>query len=204
MAQLRAVATNRPGSSLILNHHDRKATSADFVDQASGTKAIAGGADTVLLLTRPRNDRKGLLQVTGRDIIEGSYALIFDDGAWTLDGATLDLAAKAAHSRGPGAPRSDTSLELLEAVNAAGRPVTPIDVAEAAGIDNDTAGKYLRRFAASGHIRRVGRGLYVALSVSDSESDHPPHQEELGVSDSDMHTPGGGFMARIEERRRRR
>jgi AAA domain len=204
MRQLKARVAAWPGSSLLLSHHDRKATSADFVDSASGTKAITGGADTVLLLTRPRDDRRGLLQVTGRDIDEGSFAVNFDGGAWTLDGGTLDLAAKAAHERRPAGNLSDTSLDLLAAVNAASGPVSPADVSAAAGVSNDTAGKYLRRLAESGRVQKSGRGQYV--SVSERPNVNPPHQEELGVSDTDTQTPRGrgSLMDRIEERSRRR
>ncbi len=81
MTELKAVATEFPGVALLMNHHDRKALSADFVDSVSGTNGIAGGADTVLVLTRPREDSAGLLQVTGRDVTEGAYALLFDGGA---------------------------------------------------------------------------------------------------------------------------
>jgi AAA domain-containing protein len=66
MSELKAVADTWPGSSLLMNHHDRKAVAADFVDSVSGTNGIAGGADTVLVLTRDRNQADGLLQVTGR------------------------------------------------------------------------------------------------------------------------------------------
>jgi hypothetical protein len=190
MAALRSLTTAWPGCSLLLTHHDRKATSLDFVDAASGTKAIAGGADTVMLLTRPREERKGLLQVTGRDINEGAYALNFDGGVWSLEGGNLDLAAKAARalhrtegSLGP------ASRDLIAAVDSAGGPVSPADVAEAVGIDNDTAGKYLRRLAAAGHIERQGRGLYVSLSECPNE--YSPHQEELGGSDTDTHSARG-------------
>ena len=93
MSQLKDLADSAPGAALLLCHHDRKAVTADFVDSVSGTNGIACGAHTVLLLTRGRGESGGLLQVTGRDVAEGAYAVEFDWGAWTLDGADLHQAA---------------------------------------------------------------------------------------------------------------
>jgi len=93
MSELKAIADAWPGCSLLMNHHDRKAVAPDFVDSVSGTNGIAGGADTVLALTRDRNEEDGLLQVTGRDVSEGAYALKFAAGIWRLEGGSLETAA---------------------------------------------------------------------------------------------------------------
>jgi hypothetical protein len=90
MSDLKVIADAWPGCSLLMNHHDRKAASPDFVDSVSGTNGIAGGADTVLALTRDRNEADGLLQVTGRDVSEGAYALTFGAGAWSWFSGGLD------------------------------------------------------------------------------------------------------------------
>ena len=52
MTELKDLADAWPGTSLLISHHDRKAESPDFVEQVSGTNGIAGGADTVIVLTR--------------------------------------------------------------------------------------------------------------------------------------------------------
>jgi hypothetical protein len=36
----------RPGMALVMLHHDRKASSDNFVDDVLGTNGIAGAADT--------------------------------------------------------------------------------------------------------------------------------------------------------------
>jgi hypothetical protein len=163
MSELKAVATAFPGAALLMNHHDRKATSADFVDAVSGTNGIAGGADTVLVLTRPREDSAGLLQVTGRDVTEAAYALTFDRGIWSLDGGGLDAAAAAARLRRAVTGLEDRSADIAEYVGGQAEPVAPAQVAAALGLDGDLAGKYLRRLAAAGRIRKSGRGLYTAV-----------------------------------------
>ena len=164
MAELKAVADTWPGSSLLMNHHDRKAVTADFVEAVSGTNGIAGGADTVIVLTRDRNESDGLLQVTGRDVSEGAYALSFDAGIWQLEGGSLEAAAKAATTRRAEIGVGDRSRDIIEAVSAHGGPVSPADIAGELDISNDTAGKYLRRLAESGRLLKSGRGLYTPLS----------------------------------------
>src|SRR5258708_3550735 len=162
MSELKAIADAWPGCSLLMSHHDRKAIATDFVDSVSGTNGIAGGADTVLVLSRDRNQPGGLLQVTGRDVSEGAYALTFDAGIWTLDGGSLEAAAKAAVTRRATSGLADRSRDIIAVLTSSELPMTPADVAAELDIDNDTAGKYLRRLADAGRLQRVGRGLYGA------------------------------------------
>ena len=49
----------------------------------------------MLVLTRDRNQPDELLQVTGRDVSEDAYALTFTAGVWTLDGGSLETAARS-------------------------------------------------------------------------------------------------------------
>ena len=180
VSDLKALADRYPGTAIVACHHDRKATTADFVDSVSGTNAIAGAADTVLLLTRPRGEAAGLLQVTGRDVTEGCYAVSFDWCAWTLDGADLAEAGQAAEARRATAGLGDRSAEIAGYVNGQQDPVTPARVAAALGLGNDAAGKYLRRLADTGRIRKAGRGTYTPRpSVRMPESPHsPPHTQD--------------------------
>jgi AAA domain/Transcriptional regulator, AbiEi antitoxin len=164
MARLKDVADAFPGAALLMNHHDRKAISADFVDSVSGTNGIAGGADTVLVLTRPREEQAGLLQVTGRDVSEDAYALTFERGVWSLDGHDLDDAAAAAAARRSIAGLGDRSGDVVAFVSQHADGVRQGDVGAALGIDPDTAGKYLRRLAASGRVAKPSRGLYTPVS----------------------------------------
>jgi hypothetical protein len=163
MSELKAVADEWPGSSLLLSHHDRKAISADFVDSVSGTNGIAGGADTVLLLTRGRGESDGLLQVTGRDVTEAAYAVSFDGGTWALDGADLAGAAAAARSRLASAGLADRSHDVVEFVGGKPGGVTAGDAAAALGLDVNTASAYLSRLTSAGRITRIRRGVYGAV-----------------------------------------
>lgn len=179
--QLKNTIDTVPGSTLLVVHHTRKAESADFIDSVSGSAGIAGSADFVLLLARKRHSTDALLAVTGRDVPEAEYALRVDDGLWTLDGTNLAEASEVSERRRISDTHSDRSVEILSFVTQCPNKVSPSEVSEKLGIDNDTAGRYLRRLASEGLIDRAGRGLYQRLSeVSEvSETSESPTNNHL-------------------------
>lgn len=160
---LKRLADCNPGSSLLVNHHDRKADSDDFVDSVSGTHGLAGAADTVIILNRPRLEPAGLLKITGRDIAEGEYAVIFTaESAWTLDGDSLSAAAGVASQRRAAAGVGDRSAEILAFVGEYPDGVRASEVERSLGSD---ARRYLARLVDSGRLIRLSRGLYRALQT---------------------------------------
>jgi hypothetical protein len=161
---LKRTADAHPGAALLVNHHDRKAGSEDFVDSVSGTHGLAGAADTVVILTRPRLEEAGVLKVTGRDIAEGEYAVTFKaNSAWQLDGATLaDAAGKAAVVRTT-AGVGDRLAEVIAYVAKWPAGVRPADVAKDLYIDPRTAATYLGRAVSSGRLHKPARGLYTPV-----------------------------------------
>jgi len=192
---LKALADTHPGMTLLVNHHDRKAVSVDFVDKVSGTQGLAGAADTILVLSRDRAETAALLQVTGRDVPEGEYALTFTDGAvWALDGADLGEAAKRARQVRATAGLGDRSAEMILLVEEHPQGVTPSDVAAALGIEQHVARTYLGRLVESGRLRRPRRGLYTPVASVASvalEEDDSPHSNTRNGSN----TPLGGAEA---------
>jgi hypothetical protein len=156
---LKQLCDSRPGTSLLVNHHDRKADSADFVDSVSGTNGLAGAADTVVIIRRERHEKAGVMMVTGRDVTEGEYAVTFTDtGAWTLDGRILAEAAAAASQRRAMAGIGDRSAEILAFVSDHPGGVRAGEVEKALGPD---ARRYLARLTDSGRLVRPSRGLYL-------------------------------------------
>jgi DnaB-like helicase N terminal domain/AAA domain len=137
---LKRIADQHPGMTLLVNHHDRKAGAEDFIDSVSGTHGLAGAADTVVVLTRPRQEEAGRLKVTGRDVAEGEYAVRFLDGStWTLDGADLAAAAQRARDAQVTAGLGDRSTETIAYVGEHPEGVTPTQAAAALGMDRKQA-----------------------------------------------------------------
>jgi hypothetical protein len=150
------------GATVLGVHHTRKGESEDFLESASGTNGLMGAADFVMVLTRGRNESNALLSITGRDVVEAGYDLVFDDGIWNPNGTGLADAARQAQG-----PRLGTRMQSLLALVNSRDITTPADADQPLGIDIDTAGRYLRRLAEYGLIMRTGRGCYSPYPVSD-------------------------------------
>jgi len=194
-SSLKRLCDERPGSSLLVNHHDRKAEAADFVDSVSGTHGLAGAADTVVILSRERHEKTGLVMVTGRDVPEGEYAVkLSDTGAWTLDGTTLAAAAAVAAQNRATAGIGDRSAEILGLVGQHPNGVRSAQVEKEIGPD---ARRYLARLVDSGRLVRPKRGLY--LRPSTPVPSVPTSQEQndgMGQRDS-RDTPTGERPAHL-------
>jgi hypothetical protein len=168
-----------PGAALVAVHHTRKLAAEDWLDTVSGTQAITGSADYILVLRRKRKSDEGVLGVTGRDIAENEYALKVDDGIWSLDGMDILDAAATVTTRSEQQQNKlgSRSLDAMKFVIA--RPITtPAELAAHLGIDNQPAGKLLGRLADGGYIAKTGRGTYVPLDGKSDQSgktaDQPP------------------------------
>lgn len=159
-----------PGATLLGVHHTNKGIHQDFMNSVSGTQGLNGGVDFSLVLDRRRHSDSAVLSVTGREVEESQYALLFDSGQWLLDGDTLEQAqgragAVLARERETAtrARVGDKLNSVVDYVNSrAAVPVAPGDVASACGMGKNVASKYLARAVESGFIEKQGRGKYVA------------------------------------------
>lgn len=165
-AGLKRLVDEIPGAGLLAVHHSRKSESIDFVDAVSGTQGLAGSADYVMVLSRRRQSDEAVLAITGRDVAEQEIALRTDSGRWLLDGSDIAAAARTVAIRREQSALGDRSAQILELV-AARSETRPGDVAAALGISNDDAGRYLRRLAESGRVRKSGRGVYTLSEPSE-------------------------------------
>lgn len=162
--RLKEIVDAVPGSTLLVVHHSRKAETSDFVDAVSGTNAIAGSADFVMVLVRKRLSDDAVLAVTGRDVTEDEYAVVTDGGLWRLEGDTLEAAARTAQSRRDKDKLSDRTLDVLALVNDRSE-TTAQDVQDKTGIPVEQARNYLKRLLDRERIRKVSRGVYGPLPV---------------------------------------
>lgn len=164
-SRLKEICDNRPGMALTGLHHDRKAAAEDFVDSVSGTNGLAGAADTIVVISRPRNENQGLLKVTGRDVMEGEYAVTIEDGTWRLMGDTLNESAEAAVTLRATANLGDRQAEILRFVNKHPEGVRAADVADAVDVSEHEARTYLGRLFNADKVRKPERGLYTPVAT---------------------------------------
>ena len=67
------------GICILLVHHTRKMGDSDTLNEISGTNGIAGCADTLMVLKKPkRTENKATLYFTGRDITDRELSLELD------------------------------------------------------------------------------------------------------------------------------
>lgn len=165
---IKDIADQHPGLAIVVLHHDRKATSEDFVDAVSGTNGLAGAADAIVVLARKRQSKEGILKVTGRDVVEAEYALTVTEGyTWTLDGRDLTEAAERAKQREESGGVSQTSTDVIGFVRQAGPDgITAGAVADKFGKD---AYQYLRRQVDAGRLVKLARGRYAVPDTPVSE-----------------------------------
>ena len=158
---LKSVADAYPGAAVVISHHSRKAASDDWLDSVSGTNAIAGGCDTIIVLNRQRSGAEGLLRITGRDVDEAEYGIILErPSGWRLDGDDLLEAAGSAVRRRESDGGTSRMPELVAFVEEADGLVDREMVAEALNMSPQQASVYLGRAHDKGQIRRVKRGRY--------------------------------------------
>lgn len=165
MSTLKALADRYYGSTLLIVHHTRKMGATDAVETVSGTNGIAGAADAIMTLQRPRTSSEGVLFVTSRDAEEGEYQMAFaSNGAWTLTGGSVD-AAKKAVERGKRAENLDTrSQSILDCVEQHLNGIAPAEVVEITGLRRNIVDLYLKRLVDSQRIQRIKRGVYAPLA----------------------------------------
>ena len=165
--QLKNLTDGIRGACLLIVHHTRKAESADFVDSVSGTQGIAGSADFILILSRKRKSNEAVLSVTGRDIPENEYALVVEDGRWSLDGMDLLDAAATVDKRQQTGKLGDRSSDYLTFVQSRPLGTRPSDLAQQFQCSSNDASTYLQRLYSKGLIDKRGRGSYVPIGVSE-------------------------------------
>jgi hypothetical protein len=174
--ELKNIVDAFPGSALLGVHHTRKAASGDFVDDLSGTLGLAGSADYVLVLRRPRQSNDATLQITGRDAPEGEYAFTVEGGRWILAGNGLAEASATAQARRNERQLGDRTLDVLGVVNTRasnGELTCAADIVEKIGISQAQARVYLNRLADSDRIVKTSTGVYSSVTSVTTVTDRP-------------------------------
>jgi hypothetical protein len=190
--ELKQLAEEHAGMTLLTNHHDHKAASEDFVDSVSGTHGLAGAADAIMVLARARHEENGLLKVTGRDVPEGEYAVTFTEGGlWSLDGPDLAVAAQRARDARVTAGLGDRSTEIIGYVLQHPQGVTSAQVATEFDMDPRAAGTYLGRMADAGRLMKPRRGVYTPVVTVESVESSDGEGPEVNAFNG-FHAPTGG------------
>lgn len=144
---------------IVVLHHLRKQVGfkTDVLERISGTTALAGAADTTMVLERDRDADQGIIYVTGRDVAEQKLSALFDldVGGWSILGDEIEH--RITKDQEP----------VLKIVRRAGRPIKPHEVAVALGYDEDDEKaqdklrKMMHRLYEVGRLKQVKTGTYI-------------------------------------------
>jgi hypothetical protein len=155
IAALKALSDKHRVAILVV-HHTRKSASDDPFATVSGTQALPGAADGTLLLERPRGEARGRLHVTGRDIKEdGEYVVEFEGCRWSMVGQARAVASTLERQ------------EILEALRAAGAPLSAAEVAQELRKNRVTTARLLTKMVREGVVKKDGRRYLPAVGCGD-------------------------------------
>jgi hypothetical protein len=147
--------------AIIIVHHLRKgAADTDPFDKISGTLALSGAADTVLILDRDSNGTT--LYGRGRDIEEFESALQFERGVcrWRVLGEAAEVR------------RTGQRTAILTALEQSQEAMSPAEIAEAAGMARNNVKQLVLKMVKAGQVLKAeGRGRYMHPKLANPNAD---------------------------------
>jgi hypothetical protein len=154
LTAVRELTRKYPAIAFEFVHHTRKMNAADPLDEISGTQGIAGSADGVLILKRPRGNSRGELHVIGRDIEDdGAYAVDFNKATakWEMVGDASEVETGAGRT---------AVLKALTALTALGGTASLADVTMQSGMTKQYVFQLLGELVDRGFVTKPARGMY--------------------------------------------
>lgn len=138
--------------AIVLIHHQNKGDSQDPLDKVSGSAGVTGAADTIWTLHREtRENMECWLEITGRDISDRRYDLVWDEktALWTFAGIK-------------GANLKANEEEILNLLRD-GKPRGPTQIGEALKKRKGNIYPYLQSLSSKGMIEQAAGqpGKYV-------------------------------------------
>jgi hypothetical protein len=160
--RFKALDKKYTGCTIIASRHTKKGKAiTDWVEMVSGTHAIAGAADTLMVLTRTRGAQDGILRTVSRVMDEAEYALLLENPrGWHLDGDDLDEAADKVNYVKRENKLGGRSIDVIDYVNKHASGVSITQIANATGIPFDQSKYYVYTALKRGDIGKIKRGLY--------------------------------------------
>lgn len=182
MGALKRLA-DKYGVAIIAVHHTRKmADDSDVFNEVSGSTGLTGAADAILIAKRARNTSEAVLHITGRDVTEQDYGLVWhpDGCMWTLSEEPVVLSSMGT-----------TRRTILDWVTEHPH-TTPTQIADGTSIALATVKQNVRRMVADAQLDSDGEGRYfppMSLSPLSPLSLIPGLGDTGDAGDSDTEGP---------------
>lgn len=139
--------------TLLVVHHTRKAEADDVFDEVSGTLAINGAVDQIVVLKRtPANPKQATLHMRGRDLPEDhELGIELRGGWWHYLGAAAAISA------------NDARREVLDVLRDSDGAMTTTQLLKATGKKSrPSMSRLLSEMAKAGLVERHGRAYSVS------------------------------------------
>lgn len=150
MSSLKGLADRHQVAVLVVTHTRKMVDEADVFNEVSGSTGLTGAADAILIAKRARNTSEAVLHVTGRDVTEQEYGLVWhpDICSWSLLEEPVALAMMG-----------NTRRTILDHLTAHPNQ-TPAEIATATGIKVGTVKVNVRRMVDDQQLGSDGEGRY--------------------------------------------
>ena len=132
--------------ALLLLHHTKKMQEENVFDEISGTTGITGAMDTMLVLKKKNNEHK--LYITGRDIRENEYSMVFDENTFCWNVIENEIKTTAERK------------EIYDLIFNYGREMTSKEIANIIGKQQSNVSKMLGKMVKDGLIISPNYGHY--------------------------------------------
>jgi len=152
MSALKEIADELDRAILVI-HHTRKSAEidSDHLQSGLGSTGLPGTADQIMTLRRKRGSAEATLQVSGRDVEDTTYSLIWDKDicSWSI---TQQEALKPL--------LSEVQQQILDLLESEAKNWTTNEIAEKTGIKRYEISRQARDLAAQGIIEKPVYGQW--------------------------------------------
>ena len=166
-----ADATDTP---ILLVHHLKKgsAASGEMLEGLSGSMGLPSAADAILTLKREGQNETAIIERTGRDLdcTDDIPIRWTKPAGWRL--FTPEEIYKERREKENGTARA-----IFDALEESGAPMSPKQIAEAAGISQQNVRMYVKRLKDAGQLHRFSNGRYYLAKEAvpcHEEKEDPP------------------------------
>ena len=146
MGQIKNCADKHNTCIMLVTHLRKRPSQEDVFNEINGTSAIMGAADTIMILKRPRNQNRGLLSLTSRDVQEREEEIFlnYDTLTWHSHGEPLTAIPNMTPDR----------QQIITALKELGGSATPKEIGEKISKDNKLVGNLLATMEKFGFVKR--------------------------------------------------
>ena len=134
---------------IMLIHHTKKGGEENVFDEISGTTGLPGGSDTMMVIKKVNG--QSTLNVTGRDIVENSFSIVFDDQifTWNVVGKVEEVRTTAERQA------------ILDTLKTHNREMRSSEIAKIIEKSPSNTSKLLSKLMTEGRVESPRYGSYV-------------------------------------------